>query len=94
VDQFHDISLFFSQFDFRIVGTNLLMSVSVTNGNTGCGAVAAIKSLALEFDISEPFFDLFTQMKICFHLKCLTIEWTRTVNGQPFLHTLKARVVT
>jgi hypothetical protein len=69
------------------------MSVSVTNGNTGCGAVAAIKPLALQFDICEPFFDLFTQMTISFYFKSLTIEWTRVVNERPFLHTLKARVV-
>jgi hypothetical protein len=95
VDQFHDISLFFSQLDFRIVGTNLLISVSVANGNTDCGAVAAIKPLELEFNISESFFDLFNPFDptICFHLEWLTIEWTRAVNGRPFLHTLEARVV-
>jgi hypothetical protein len=67
--------------------------MSVANGNTGCGAAAAIKPLALQFDICEPFFDLFTQMTISFHFKWLNIEWTRAVNGHPFLHTLEARVV-
>jgi hypothetical protein len=42
------------------------MSVSVTNCNTGCGAVAAIKPLALQFDICEPFFYLLTQVTISF----------------------------
>jgi hypothetical protein len=48
---------------------NNLVLNHCSHGNTGCGAVAAIKPLALQFDIYEPFFDLFTQMMISFHFK-------------------------